>query len=61
MTMRPTGRGVLQSAAAECLGVEHDSDEAFDAVQGYIEYLATPDGARILGKPQAKIMKGGKP
>lgn len=48
----------LQAAAAECLNVEVDSDEAFEAVHGYTEYLATEDGARILGKPQAQYKQG---
>lgn len=47
---------MLQCATADCLSVEADSDEAFEAVHGYIEYLATDEGARILGKPKATMV-----
>ena len=46
---------MLQGTAAECLGVDSDSDEAFEAVHGYIAYLATDEGAKILGKSKATI------
>ncbi len=43
---------MLQDAAAMCLGIDNDSVEAFEAVHGYIEYRATDEGAKILGKPK---------
>ena len=52
---------MLQGAAAECLKVDVDSDEAFEAVHEYIAYCATEDGARILGKPQTTLVEKGLP
>ena len=40
---------MLQDAAASCLEVEPDSDEAFEAVHEYLAYRASDRGARILG------------
>ena len=46
---------MLQGAAATCLEVEADSDEAFEAVHHYIRYCASEDGARILGKQKLVV------
>ncbi len=42
---------MLQDAAAACLKVDVDSEEAFEAVHGYIAYISTDDGRKILGLP----------
>lgn len=42
---------MLQSAAADCMGIKADDDRAFDAVHDYIAYCNTEEGARIFGRP----------
>ena len=51
---------MLQDAAASCLEVDVDSDEAFEAVHGYIAYVSSDEGRRILGLPSASEGQSGR-